>query len=171
MATVTYLSGRPTSSPRRVVARPLFVGTLAGLVLLTLYLGLITLAQGWSHALEQFEADRPFVLALAIGFGTQAGLYTYLRTLQTAAAAGGASMAASTGTSTAAMLACCAHHVADVLPVLGISGAAVFLAAYKTPLLWVGLAMNLAGSSHMLWQLRRVNLAKAPSMHCDTPAA
>jgi hypothetical protein len=61
-------------------------------------------------------------------------------------------MAASTGTSTAAMLACCAHHVSDVLPILGISDAAVFLGAYKTPLLWVGLAMNLAGISYLVWQ-------------------
>ena len=137
-----------------VFDKPLLTGPLAALALLGLYLGLITLAQGWDHALEQFDIDLWFVLALAAGFGTQVGLFTYLRALHARMAAGGVGMAASTGTSTAAMLACCAHHVSDVLPILGVSGAAVFLGAYQTPLLWLGLAMNLAGIAYLVWQLR-----------------
>jgi hypothetical protein len=61
-------------------------------------------------------------------------------------------VAASTGTSRAATLACCAHHLTDILPVLGLSGAAVFLNLYKRPLLWLGIAMNLVGIGRMLWQ-------------------
>jgi len=141
----------------RVVNTPLLMGPLAALTLLGLYLGLITLAQGWDHAVEQFEVDQWFVLALTVGFGAQVGLFTHLRALHARMAAGGVGMAASTGTSTAAMLACCAHHLSDVLPILGVSGAAVFLAAYKTPLLWVGLAMNLAGIAYLLWQIRGVH--------------
>jgi hypothetical protein len=53
------------------------------------------------------------------------------------------------------MLACCAHHLVDVLPVIGLSGAALFLGAYKAELLWLGLAMNLAGIAYLLWQLKR----------------
>ena len=53
--------------------------------------------------------------------------------------------AAGTGTSTAAMVACCAHHVADALPLLGLSAAAVFLNDYRTPVMSVGLAMNALG--------------------------
>ena len=130
------------------LAQPLVNGPLAALALLGLYLGLITLAQGWDHALEQFDIDLWFVLALAAGFGTQVGLFTYLRALHARMAGGEVGMAASTGTSTAAMLACCAHHVSDVLPILGVSGAAVFLGAYQTPLLWVGIVMNLAGIAY-----------------------
>jgi copper chaperone CopZ len=144
----------PRRNPLQVVLeKPLLTGPLAALALLGLYLGLITLAQGWDHALEQFDIDLWFVLALAAGFGTQVGLFTYLRALHARIAAGGVGMAASTGTSTAAMLACCAHHLSDVLPILGVSGAAVFLGAYQTPLLWVGLAMNLAGIAYLLWQI------------------
>ena len=40
--------------------RALLIGAAAGLALLGLYLGLIALAQGWPHALEQFEQARPF---------------------------------------------------------------------------------------------------------------
>jgi hypothetical protein len=55
------------------------------------------------------------------------------------------------------MLACCAHHLSDVLPILGVSGAAVFLSAYQTPLLWLGLAMNLAGIGYLLWQIHGIH--------------
>jgi len=54
-------------------------------------------------------------------------------------------MGAGGGTSTAAMVACCLHHVADLLPLLGLSAAASFLAAYKIPFMLVGLAMNGVG--------------------------
>jgi hypothetical protein len=54
------------------------------------------------------------------------------------------------------MVACCAHHVADVLPVLGLSAAAAFLAQWKVPFLVIGLLMNLAGILVMLRALRRV---------------
>jgi Cu+-exporting ATPase len=110
--------------------------------------------QGWDHALEQFDTDVWFVLPLAAGFGIQVVLFTQLRAAQARMAAGSLGMAASTGTSTAAMLACCAHHLSNVLPILGVSGAAVFLSAYQTPLLWLGLAMNLAGIAYLVWQLR-----------------
>lgn len=135
-----------------LTTRPTVFGLLAALALLGVYLGLITLAQGWSHAIAQLAEDRWFVGAIVAGFGTQVGLFTYLRTLHARAAAGG--LAASTGMSTTAMVACCAHHLADVLPVLGLSGAAILLNAYKSPLLWLGIAMNLAGIAYLLTQVR-----------------
>ncbi len=91
------------------------------------------------------------------------GLFTYLRGLQARMSAGGSAggLAASTGTSTAAMLACCAHHLTEVVPLLGISGAAIFLNVYKTPLLWLGVAMNLAGVAYLARLIRRAS-ASAP---------
>jgi hypothetical protein len=74
--------------------------------------------------------------------------------------AGPATAAASTvaggGMSTAAMVACCAHHVADVLPVLGLSAAAAFLARWKLPFLGIGLSTNVVGILLMLRALRQV---------------
>ena len=128
--------------------RPLGVAVLAALGLLAFYLGIITLAQGWSHAIQQLLVDRWFVAALVAGFGTQMGLFSYLRQLHVACAARG--VATSTGTSATAMLACCAHHLAEIAPLVGLSGAVVFLNAYKTPLLWLGIVMNGVGSLYLL---------------------
>jgi copper chaperone CopZ len=147
------LENQPGASERYIAVWPVLIGLVAAAGLLIFYLGLITLAQDWTHAVEQLNQDRWFVAVIAAGFGAQIGLFAYLRALHGTAAAGG--VAASTGTSTAAMLACCAHHLTDVLPVLGLSGAAVFLNLYKTPLLWLGILMNLAGIAYMLWQIRR----------------
>jgi copper chaperone CopZ len=143
----------PSAPPRPLPIRPIAFGGIAAAALFGLYLGLITLAQGWEHATGLLAEDVWFVLPIMLGFGTQVGLFTYLHMLRAAASAGG--VAASTSTSTAAMLACCAHHLVDVLPVIGLSGAALFLGAYKTQLLWLGLGMNLAGVVYLLWQLRR----------------
>jgi hypothetical protein len=137
----------------RELVRPIVVGLLAALGLLAFYLGTITLAQGWGHAVEQLSIDRLFVGTIMAGLGTQVGLYTYLRGMHLHATAGG--VAASTGTSTVAMLACCAHHLTEVFAVLGLSGAAIFLNAYKTPLLWLGIMMNLFGIVYLLWKIRQ----------------
>ncbi len=144
--------------------RPLAAGAVAVLGLLVFYLGIITLAQGWAHASAQLVDDRPFIAAIVVGFGTQVGLYTYLRGLHARTAVGG--VAASSGTSAAAMLACCAHHLADVLPMVGVAGAAVFLNTYKTPLLWLSIAMNLAGVVYLLRKIRQQH-----QMVCHTPFA
>jgi YHS domain-containing protein len=163
------MPARPSQAPAPLIAgasllRPVTFGLLAILGLLTFYLGIISLAQGWEHAIEQLADDRWFVGAIAAGFGTQIGLFAYLRGLHTHAAAGG--VAASTGTSTAAMLACCAHHLADILPIVGLSGAAIFLNAYKTPLLWLGILMNLAGIVYLLR-----NIYQQRQIACQTPLA
>ncbi|MBI3971778.1 MAG: hypothetical protein HY332_10865 [Chloroflexi bacterium] len=143
--------------------RPLAAAILAAAGLLVFYLGMITLAQGSRHAWEQLAEDRWFVGAIMAGFGTQMGLFVYLRELHARHAQGAATgVAASTGTSLTAMLACCAHHLTDILPILGLSGAAVFLTAYKTPLLWLGIGMNAAGAVYLLRQIRR---ARAMACH------
>lgn len=151
----------PATNPMAVSARqralglrPILFGAAASIALLALYLGLITLAQGWEHAANQLVIDRWYVTVIALGFGIQVGLFTWLRALHRSAMAAGG-VAASTGTSTAAMLACCAHHVADVLPVLGLSGAAIFLNDYKAELLWLGITMNAFGVAYLLVQIRK----------------
>jgi YHS domain-containing protein len=162
-----YLQQPDLPSPARQVnraplLRPLAAGAVAILGLLIFYLGMITLAQGWAHASAQLLDDRNFIAAIVLGFGMQVGLYTYLRGLHAHTAVSG--VAASTGTSAAAMLACCAHHLADVLPIVGVAGAAVFLNTYKTPLLWLSIAMNLAGAAYLLWKIQQQR-----RMACHTP--
>ncbi|HET9476808.1 MAG TPA: hypothetical protein VFP63_04895 [Dehalococcoidia bacterium] len=130
----------------------MLAGLLAGSALIALYLGLVTWAQGFGHARELLWDDRFFVGAIATGFGVQAGLFVYLRRLLSlrSRASATAGNAAGTGTSTAAMLACCAHHVTDALPLLGLSGVAIFLGDYRVPLMAAGIAVNAAGVLFML---------------------
>lgn len=145
-------SGQRDLRIRAAWALPAAAAAIAGLLLIGLYLGLVTWAQGLGHARELLWNDRYFVAAIAGGFGLQVGLFVHVRRLVARRAAGSAAgvTAAGTGTSTVAMVACCAHHVADALPVLGLSGAAIFLNEYRIPLMASGLAVNALGVAFML---------------------
>jgi hypothetical protein len=149
---------RPTVpiAPRSIVA-----GVIGAASLLGVYLVIIGFAQGVEHALEQLGTDAPFVGLIAIAFGVQIALFVELRVVDRHHRAAAAVTAAGTGTSAAAMLACCAHHLVDLLPLVGLSAAAVFLNAYKTPLFLVGIAMNFIGIVVIGRQLRQARRACA----------
>ena len=127
-----------------------FAAGLAGALLLTgLYFGIVSLAESPSHALQLFWDDRAIVLPIILGFGVQVALYTVLkkRLFVPVAHTGpsGALTGAGGGMSAAAMVACCAHHVTDVLPLVGLTAAAAFLAEYRTPFMLVGLGTTVGG--------------------------
>lgn len=151
-------SFRPTLP---ISQRSIAVGVLGAAALLGMYLGIISLAQGVEHALEQLATDAVFVSLIAAGFGTQIALFVELRRVDRRHRASAAVTAAGTGTSTAAMLACCAHHLVNLLPLVGLSAAAVFLNAYKTPLFLVGIGMNVVGIVVIARQLQRARRACA----------
>ena len=146
---------RPVRPTFLIGLRSIAIGVVAATALLGLYLGIIGLAQGVEHAFEQLATDAVFVGLIAAGFGTQIALFTELRTVDRQHRASAAVTAVGTGTSTVAMLACCAHHLVDLLPLLGLSAAAVFLNAYKTPLFVVGIGMNVIGIVVIARQLQR----------------
>ena len=141
-----------TSSVKRILL-PAGAGLLGAILLTGVYLGLVSLAESPARALELFWEDKALVIPILLGFGAQVGLYTLLKTglyLPASIPAGGATTAASGGVSTLAMVACCAHRVADMLPLVGLSAAATFLANWKAPFLVVGLLSNLIGISMMV---------------------
>lgn len=142
--------------PRSVAA-----GLIGAAALLGTYLTIISLAQGLDHAIAQLVTDALFVGLIAAGFGTQMALFAELRTVDRRHRSGAAVMAAGTGTSAAAMLACCAHHLVDLLPLLGLSAAAVFLDAYKTQLFVLGIGMNVLGIAVIARQLMSARRACA----------
>lgn len=150
-------------------------GVAGALMLFAVYLGLVSWAESPSHALTQFWQDRWLVLPILTGFGFQVALYTVLkkRLFMPMATPGpsGRLMGASGGTSTVAMVACCAHHVTDVLPVLGLSAAATFLAQYRTTFMGIGLAMNLIGIMFMLGILLRERRRALSRLEAATEAA
>ncbi len=155
----------------RRILLPIGAGLLGAAFLTGLYLGIVSLAESPAHALDLFWEDKAFVIPILLGFGTQVGLYTLLKKglfVPMHVPAGGATTAAGGGMSTVAMVACCAHHVADVLPLVGLTAAATFLAAWKIPFMLVGLAMNLVGIAVMLREILKARrhalarLAQAP---------
>ncbi len=151
----------PWRSTSSIGRRSVAAGLVGGVALLGLYLAIISLAQGFDHALEQLATDGVFVGLIVAGFATQVALFVELRRVDRHHRAAAAVTAAGTGTSAAAMLACCAHHLVDLLPLVGLSAAAVFLDAYRTPLFLVGIAMNVLGIGMIARQLRLARRACA----------
>jgi len=138
---------------------PLLAFLLGSTLIASFYLGILTWLQGWDYASSQFIRDRWYVIPIILGFGVQAALYSVLRFRLfipiTSTHGTGNVMGASGGTSATAMVACCIHHVADVLPILGLSAAASFLTRYQRPFMLIGLVMNLIGIGIMLFVLYR----------------
>lgn len=128
---------------------------MAGAIFLTgLYFGIVSWAESPRHAADLFWEDRWIVLPIILGFGIQTALYVILKEQLfipiARAGPSGKVTGASGGLSTAAMVACCAHHVTDVLPILGLTAAATFLARYRIAFMLTGLGMTLVGILFML---------------------
>jgi hypothetical protein len=153
-------------SDRKRITYPISAGVAGATLLMFVYFGIVTWAESPQHALEFFWQDRWIVLPIILGFGVQAALYTILklrlfeprkdmslRENMTTSPVPGASVGASGTTSTIAMAACCVHHVTDVLPILGLTAAATFLANYRLTFMFVGLGMTLLGIGYMLFIL------------------
>src|SRR5574341_519015 len=136
-------------SGRKRILWPLGASLGGMLLLMAVYFGIVSWAESPEHALDLFWEDRWIVIPIMLGFGIQSALYVILkkRLFIPVASTGpaGAMTGAGGATSTAAMVACCAHHVTDVLPLLGLSAAATFLAEYRIPFMLVGLVTNLIG--------------------------
>ena len=139
--------------------RHIIIGVGAGVLLILLYAGVITLAQGAQHMLEQTARLWYWLLALAAGFGTQTGLFFFIRqALRERRASATASVAASGGVSAGSMVACCAHHLSDVLPFIGVAGLAAFLVKYQTFFIFLGVLSNIVGITIMLETIQRHSL-------------
>jgi len=127
------------------IVRPIQFGIGAIVLLLIIYFGVVSLISGVDFAFEQFAKFWYFIVPLALGFGIQVGLYTYLKNLVGQHGVSGKVVAVSGTTSTAAMVSCCAHYLTNILPILGVTGILAVVAEYQVELFWLGLAFNAAG--------------------------
>lgn len=57
------------------------------------------------------------------------------------------------------MLACCAHHLTDVLPLVGLTSAALLLANYQSVFLVLGVGSNLAALTYLLAHMKKHRLS------------
>ncbi|MFQ6119594.1 MAG: hypothetical protein ACE5KE_06885 [Methanosarcinales archaeon] len=147
----------PKSNKKHIV-----IGIIAGLILLAIYFTILSIANSFSHATEQFIEMWYWISALVIGFGIQVGLYSYIRTSIHTKNMSGATTEVATagGISTGSMIACCAHHLTDILPILGLSAAFVLLAEYQVFFIILGILSNLVGITMMLGIIQKHELHK-----------
>ncbi|MFI7679500.1 hypothetical protein [Actinophytocola sp. NPDC049390] len=137
------------------------VGVFAAAVLGLFYVLVVGGFGGIAHLGQQAADDWPWLVLILAGFGTQVALFVELRrrkrlhdiAMKTATGGG-------TGASAIGMVACCAHHVADLAPIIGVSGVAVFLTDYRVPIMLVGIAVNALG---IVLATRRLHRAPLPA--------
>ncbi len=144
---------------QKIIRRSVFFATTAFIGLVFFYLGIISVVESWTHAVELVLNDAFFVGAIGLGFGVQVGLFSYTRQLKKIHYKQGAGLwtatGTGTGTSTVSMVACCLHHVGDILPLAGLSAATLFFEQYRYPLMWFGVVINLLGVLFMLHIMTR----------------
>ena len=138
-------------------------GAIAGLALAAFYVVVVAGASGsWRHLADQSGSDWYYLLPIVGGFGLQVALVVDLRRRHrlhhSEAVAGGAGA----GASTVGMVACCAHHLADLAPFIGATGAAAFLTDYRVPFMVVGIGVNAVAVAVAAQRLRR---APVPVRH------
>lgn len=127
------------------IVKPVLYGIIASAILLGVYFAVLTLVSGWSFAQSQFATYWYFIISLVAGFGIQITLYQYLKGLVHSGQGMGKVVGVSGTTSTAAMISCCAHYLVNLVPILGVTGLATFVAQYQIKIFWIGLAFNLFG--------------------------
>ncbi len=128
--------------------------------LFLIYLFILTLANSIEHTFKQFLEFWPWMLTLIIGFGIQIGLYTHIRSYIRKASTAKTEVLASGSVSTGSMVACCLHHIADTLPIIGLSAVALFLSKYQVAFLTLGIFSNFIGIVFMLHIIQKNKLFK-----------
>lgn len=139
-------------SMRSLTLAAIWKGVSSSFLLIAFSLIIVTVISGGNIALEQFKIFWYYFVALAVGFGLQVGLYSYVKNLAKQHVSPG--IVAATGTtSTAAMVSCCAHYLVNVIPILGVTGLVTLFAQYQIQFFWVGIAANLFGIAYLLSQV------------------
>ena len=146
--------------------RSVRIGAMASAGLALFYVVVVWAASGsFSHLVDQARGDWFYLVPIVVGFGLQVALVAELRARHrlhgTEAAAGGAGA----GASTAGMIACCAHHLADLAPFIGATGAAAFLTDYRVPFMVVGIGVNAVGITVAARRLRRASVMDHHGIH------
>lgn len=134
----------------KIIQKSILYGVLASGLLLGVYFAVLTLVSGWPFAINQFSQFWYFIISLAVGFGIQISLYTYLKNLMRDGQGSGRVLGVTGTTSTAAMLSCCTHYLINLLPILGVAGMVTLIAQYQIQLFWVGLLFNLGGIVYIM---------------------
>lgn len=136
-------SPSPTGPPFWLAGRSVLAGTIGFAAIVVFYLLVVGVASGSvEHLRDQIRTDWWLLAPITAGFGLQIAMLSELRVRRRSGGAAAGAARAGAGTSAAGMLACCAHHVAEFVPFLGLTGVAAALTAWRTEMMVVGLAVN-----------------------------
>lgn len=145
--------------------RSLRWGTAASTLLAAFYVAVLAASGGLQHLVDQTRTDWWLLTPIVLAFGTQIALTVELRHRHRAH-----HLAATTGAGTSAsavgMVACCAHHLAELVPLLGAAGIAGFLFDWRIPLMAAGLAVNLAAIAIASRRLNHFTHPQSGAMSC-----
>jgi len=140
-------------------------GVVAASGLAAFYVAVLAASGGWTHLADQARADWWLLTPIIVAFGAQVALTVELRhrhrTEHLVATTG-----AGTGASAVGMVACCAHHLADLVPLVGAAGVAGFLFEWRIALMTVGLVVNLVAVTVAARRLSALTHRTAGSMTC-----
>lgn len=136
-----------------MVLRATVKGIMATVAMLTLYFFVLGLLSGLPYAWGEFVGFWYFIVALAVGFGVQVGLFFYLKDYIHSGRSSGKVLAVSATTSTSAMLSCCAHYAVNIVPLLGVTGLVTLVSQYQIHFFWVGLLFNTLGIAYISWKI------------------
>lgn len=121
-------------------------GSLAFVLLNTLYFMILLIFSGLRATIMEFSRIWYWLISLSFGFAVQVSLYSYVKSkLKEKANSLRKEVAVTGGLSTTSMIACCAHHIAEVLPLIGLSAASIFLVKYQLIFILIGIFSNLLG--------------------------
>ena len=138
---------------------PVISGISATLGLILFYFFTMRLLAGsWEITISQFKSLWYLMLPLSIGFGLQIGLYIDLK--RKIEKQNKAMLAGNTTMSTLGMIACCAHHLTDILPIIGLSALSTLLVNYQTPILLIGILSNASGIIYLLNKRNKLNTSQ-----------
>ena len=144
-------SGTRTGSGKNLAVPIGMLGGTGLVVLFSIVILIIMANSSIEFALTEIKRLWFWVVLLSAGFGLQLGLFVHIRyTVQQRFTAAKAELAASGAVSTGSMVACCSHGLVTLLPFLGVSAAATFLARYQLSFLLLGLFSNLLGVTVMI---------------------
>jgi len=146
---------------KRLIVNSAGVGLLGASTLFAFYFVILSwVGRDWRHPFAQLYPVRYWMVALLLGFGFQLGLFWYARSLARLKSVRNITVTSSS-ISTATMVACCAHHLTDLIPLLGLSAAAIFLAKYQTYFLAFAIISNLAGIYFVFKMMKKHRLIMA----------
>ncbi len=145
----------------KINKKALAYGIIAGTGILLFYIFVLTAFQSYGFALYEFKRLWIWLVPLAIGFGTQLGLYTSIKHDATIKAGATTSGTISGGS----MVVCCSHYLLSIIPLIGIASLSAFtsfLMTYQKAFFSIGITSSILGIGFML---RHKNKMKRDECH------